>query len=104
MVSKLNVPAVFGPSSLGEVQEKQPRGHRGGWESACLSGAGYLLRMTSGQLCEETKSLTSLPPAARFLDNVLPSEASVKHPLCAGSGPWPHSVGSYLILCQSDPS
>jgi hypothetical protein len=27
--------------------------------------------MTSGQLCEETKSLTSLPPAARFLDNVL---------------------------------
>lgn len=27
--------------------------------------------MTSGQLCEETKSLTSLLPAAGFLDNAL---------------------------------
>lgn len=59
--------------------------------------------MISGQLYEETKSLACLPPAAGFLDNALPYEASAKHPLYAGSGPWPHSVGSYLILCQSDP-
>lgn len=101
----------------------------------CLSDACYLLRMTSGQLFEETKSLTSLPLAAKFLDNALcekriiikvikyekrcrklykppsirywgeeeigkltPSEASAKHPLYAGSGPWPHSAGSYSIL------
>ena len=59
--------------------------------------------MRSGQLYEETKSLTSLPLAAKFLDNVLPSEAFIKLPLYAGFGPWPHSGRSYSILCQSRP-
>lgn len=37
----------------------------------CLSDACFLLRMISGQLYEETKSLACLPPAAGFLDNAL---------------------------------
>lgn len=37
----------------------------------CLSDACFLLRMTSGQLYEETRSLAWLPPAAESLDNAL---------------------------------
>lgn len=35
------------------------------------AGVCYYPMMTSGQLCEETKSLTSLLPVAGFLDNAL---------------------------------
>lgn len=45
------------------------------------AGACYYPVMTSGQLCEETKSLTSLLPVTGFLDNAPCEKDILKKPL-----------------------
>lgn len=51
----------------------------------------------------DVENCTGLPQSdteerKKELGRLTPSEASVKPPRYAGSGPWPHSAGSYSIL------